>query len=68
MVFGSKHAAIMNELHAHIMYNVFDMQLSSILYWNYGTLGIIIEAPIRTTKHQHNSWKFCRSKFIICIK
>lgn len=73
-VFGSKYAAIMNELHAHIMYNVFDMHYnssySSILYWNYGTLGIIIEAPIHTTKHQHHAhtWKFCRSQFIICIK
>lgn len=29
MVFGSKHAAIMNELHAHIMCDVFDMHYNS---------------------------------------
>lgn len=41
---------------------------SSIVYWNYLTLCSIIEAPVCTTKHQQNSWKFCGSQIIICIK
>lgn len=53
------------------MYNVFDMHYnssySSILYWNYGTLGIIIEAPTCSTKHQHNYLEFYGSQIIIFI-
>lgn len=45
----------MNELYVYIMYNVFDMyynsSYSSILYWNYGILGIIIEVFIRIIKY-----------------
>lgn len=45
-----------------------NISYSSILYWNYGTLCIKIEAPVCTAKHQQNSLKFCGSQIIICIK
>lgn len=57
MVFGLK-ICWNNEwiiLYVYIMYNVFDMyynsSYSSILYWNYGILGIIIEVFICSIKY-----------------